>query len=33
MRLRAKIEDDPAEPRRLITARGLGYRLVAPDGV
>jgi two-component system response regulator RegX3 len=33
MRLRAKIEDDPAEPRRLITARGLGYRLVAPDGI
>ncbi|MDR0489293.1 MAG: response regulator transcription factor [Propionibacteriaceae bacterium] len=26
-RLRAKIEEDPDEPRRLITVRGLGYRL------
>jgi DNA-binding response OmpR family regulator len=26
-RLRAKIEDDPAEPRRLVTMRGLGYKL------
>ena len=26
-RLRAKIEDDPAHPRRLLTVRGLGYRL------
>ena len=25
-RLRAKIEDDPAHPRRLITVRGFGYR-------
>jgi len=25
-RLRAKIEDDPAEPRRIVTVRGLGYR-------
>ena len=24
-RLRAKIEEDPAQPRRLITVRGLGY--------
>lgn len=27
-RLRRKIEDDPAEPRYLQTARGAGYRLV-----
>ncbi len=26
-RLRAKIENDPAEPRRLVTMRGLGYKL------
>ncbi len=25
-RLRAKIEDDPANPERLITVRGIGYR-------
>jgi DNA-binding response OmpR family regulator len=28
--LREKIEDDPAHPRRLITVRGMGYKLVAP---
>ena len=28
-RLRTKIERDPANPRRVVTARGLGYRLVA----
>lgn len=28
--LREKIEDDPAHPRRLITVRGAGYKLVAP---
>jgi two-component system, OmpR family, response regulator RegX3 len=26
--LRRKIEDDPARPRRLVTVRGVGYRLV-----
>jgi DNA-binding response OmpR family regulator len=28
--LREKLEDDPAHPRRLITVRGAGYKLVAP---
>jgi DNA-binding response OmpR family regulator len=28
--LREKIEADPAHPRRLITVRGTGYKLVAP---
>ncbi len=27
-KLRRKIEPDPAEPRRLITVRGVGYRLI-----
>jgi DNA-binding response OmpR family regulator len=27
-RVRAKIEDDPAHPRRLLTVRGVGYRFV-----
>lgn len=26
-RLRSKVEDDPAHPRRIVTVRGLGYRL------
>jgi DNA-binding response OmpR family regulator len=26
-RLRTKIERDPSQPRLLVTARGLGYRL------
>jgi DNA-binding response OmpR family regulator len=25
-RLREKIEDDPAEPRYIVTVRGMGYR-------
>lgn len=29
--LRAKLEADPAEPRRLLTEPGVGYRLVEPD--
>ena len=27
--LRRKIEDDPTRPRRLVTVRGIGYKLVA----
>ncbi|MCL4831032.1 MAG: response regulator transcription factor [Caldilineaceae bacterium] len=30
--LRTKIEADPAKPRRLLTVRGVGYRLVPIDG-
>lgn len=29
--LRAKIEEQPACPARLLTARGVGYRLVAAE--
>lgn len=29
-RLRQKIEEDPAQPRYLLTVRGRGYRLVSP---
>ncbi len=29
-RLRAKIEDDPANPTRLVTIRGLGYKFERP---
>lgn len=28
-RLRSKVERDPAKPRHIVTARGLGYRLVS----
>ncbi len=31
-RLRAKLEDDPADPRRIVTVRGVGYRYQAPPG-
>ncbi|MET1000232.1 MAG: response regulator transcription factor [Acidimicrobiia bacterium] len=31
-RLRMKIEDDPAEPRLLLTMRGLGYKFQRPAG-
>lgn len=30
-RLREKLEEDPSHPRRLMTERGLGYRLKAVD--
>ena len=29
--LREKIEADPAQPRMVLTVRGVGYRLVTPD--
>lgn len=29
--LRAKVEDDPAQPAHLMTVRGIGYRLDPPD--
>ena len=31
-RLRAKVEDDPAAPRRIVTIRGLGYKYEPPVG-
>jgi DNA-binding response OmpR family regulator len=30
-RLRVKIEDQPDDPRIVLTVRGLGYRLVTGD--
>jgi two-component system, OmpR family, response regulator RegX3 len=32
-RLRAKLEDDPAHPTRIVTVRGVGYRFERPRGV
>src|SRR2546423_448183 len=29
-RLRSKVEDDPSNPSRIITIRGLGYKFEAP---
>jgi len=29
-RLRGKVEDDPATPRRIVTIRGLGYKFELP---
>jgi len=29
VRLRRYIEDDPSEPRHLVTVRGVGYRFLA----
>jgi two-component system response regulator RegX3 len=31
-RLRAKVEDDPARPTRIVTIRGLGYKYAAAPG-
>jgi two-component system response regulator RegX3 len=31
-RLRSKVEDDPANPARIVTIRGLGYKFDAPRG-
>ncbi|RYF75903.1 MAG: winged helix family transcriptional regulator, partial [Comamonadaceae bacterium] len=31
-RLRTKVETDPAQPRRILTVWGRGYRLVAGEG-
>ena len=30
--LRRKLEDDPAHPRRILTVRGVGYKLTSPNG-
>jgi DNA-binding response OmpR family regulator len=30
-KLRQKIEDDPARPRRILTVRGIGYRFAEPQ--
>jgi DNA-binding response OmpR family regulator len=30
-RLRLKIEEDPDDPKFLLTVRGYGYKLVAPE--
>ena len=32
VRLRRYIEDDPAQPKHLLTVRGVGYRFVAHPG-
>ena len=32
-RLRAKVEDDPARPTRIVTIRGLGYKYEVPRGL
>jgi len=30
-RLRAKVEEDPAEPRLILTVRGAGYKVPRPE--
>ena len=30
-RLREKIEDEPSKPRRIVTVRGVGYKLAEPE--
>ncbi|MFN2274026.1 MAG: helix-turn-helix domain-containing protein, partial [Anaerolineales bacterium] len=30
--LREKIEDDPHDPKRILTVRGVGYKLQANEG-
>ena len=30
-RLRSRIETDPAVPERILTVRGVGYKIVVPD--
>ena len=32
-RLRAKVEDEPSSPRRIVTIRGLGYKYALPEDV
>jgi two-component system response regulator RegX3 len=32
-RLRAKVEDDPSTPTRIVTIRGLGYKYETPRPV
>jgi two-component system response regulator RegX3 len=29
-RLRAKVEEDPSQPARIVTVRGVGYRFEKP---
>ncbi len=30
-RLREKVEDDPSQPRRILTVRGVGYKLAVQE--